>query len=127
MLRTFAAAVLLSFSALAQPAPVSQFLLRLEPVRSDLTPQNMTDDERRIGGQHFAYLQSLLADGKLTFAGQAFDPKGFWGIVIVNAADADTARTILNSDPAIKGKLLRGDVIPFRTVLERRTEPPAKE
>src|ERR1700681_2767031 len=104
MPRTLVLTLLLSFSALAQPAPVSQFLLRLEPVRSDFSPQNMTDDERRIGGQHFAYLQGLLADGKLTFAGQAFDPKGFWGIAIVNATDADSARTILNSDPAIKGK-----------------------
>lgn len=126
MLRILAAAVLVSLSALAQPATISQFLLRLEPVRNDF-PQNMTDEERRLGGQHFAYLQSLLAEGKLTFAGQALDPKGFWGFAIINASGAEAAQAILNGDPGIKGKLMRGEVIPFRTVLERRAEAaPAK-
>jgi hypothetical protein len=44
MFRVFAVAVLLSASALAQPAPARQFLFRLEPVRVDFTPQNMKED-----------------------------------------------------------------------------------
>ena len=116
MIRVFAIAVLLSASALAQPAPARQFLFRLQTVRADFTLQNMTEDEQKIVGRHVAYLQGLLADGKLTFAGQAFDPKGFWGIVVVNAADLDAATALMNGDPAVKEKLVRGEAIPFRTV-----------
>ena len=107
-------------SALPQPAPVvRQFLLRIEPVRKDFTLQNMNDEERRITGEHFAYLQNLFAQGKLTFAGQAFDPKGLFGIIIVNAPDQEAATALLNGDPTVKSKIFRGEAIPFRTVLER--------
>ena len=110
-------------SALAQPAPVvRQFLLRIEPVRKDFTLQNMNDDERRITGEHFAYLKELVDQGKLTFAGQAFDPKGLWGIIVVNAPDQEAATTLLNGDPTMKSKIFRGEVIPFRTVFQRGAE-----
>lgn len=118
----------MSASALAQPAPVvQQFLLRLEPVRKDLTLQNMNDDERRITGEHAAYLKELIDQGKLAFAGQVFDPKGLWGILIVNAADQEAATALLNGDPTIKAKVFRGEVIPFRTVFQRGAESTHKE
>lgn len=119
--------VLVSVPALAQPVAVHQFLLRLEPVRKDFSLQNLTVEERRIVGEHFAYLQSLQADGKLMLAGQAFDAnRGFWGILIVNTSDPEVAGAIMNADPAIKQKLVRGEVIPFRTVLLRPPDPPGK-
>jgi uncharacterized protein YciI len=88
----------------------------------------MTEAERPILARHVAYPNSLLAAGTLTFAGQAFDPKGLFGIIVVKAADSDAASAILNGDPTIKNKLFRGEVIPFHTVFERRcppAEPPA--
>ena len=81
--------------------------------------QNMTEEEGQIAGQHFAYLQGLHADGKLTFAGQVLDPKGLWGIIIVNAPDQEAANAILNGDPTIKAKMFRGEAIPFRTVFDK--------
>jgi uncharacterized protein YciI len=123
MLRTLLLAILMSASALAQPAPVvRQFLLRIEPVRKDFTLQNMNDDERRITGEHFAYLKSLFDQGRLAFAGQVLDPKGLWGIIVVNAPDQEAATALLNSDPTMKSKIFRGEVIPFRTVFERGAE-----
>jgi uncharacterized protein YciI len=125
MLRTLLLAILMSASALAQPAPVArQFLLRIEPVRKDFTLQNMNDDERRIAGEHFAYLKSLFDQGRLAFAGQVLDPKGLWGIIVVNAPDQEAATALLNGDPTIKSKIFRGEVIPFRTVFERGAEKP---
>ena len=103
---------------LAQPVQVRQFLLRLEPVRKDFNLKNLTDDERRVVGLHFAHLQRLKADGKLIVAGQAFEPnRGFWGILIVSAPDSESAAALMNADPAIKEKLVPGEVIPFRRVL----------
>lgn len=126
MLRTLVLSILLSVSALAQSVPVRQFLLRIEPARREFTLQNMTEEERRIVGEHVAYLQSLLAEGKLTFAGQVLDPKGLWGIIIVNAPDMDAATALLNGDPTVKTKLFRGEAIPFRTVFERAPGPGPK-
>jgi uncharacterized protein YciI len=128
MLRTLSLAILMSLSALAQPAPVvRQFLVRLEPVRKDFTLQNMTDEERRITGEHAAYLKDLIDQGKLAFAGQVFDSKGLWGILVVNAPDQDAATALLNGDPTIKAKVFRGEVIPFRTVFQRGAESTPRE
>jgi uncharacterized protein YciI len=88
---------------------------------------NMTEEERPIIGAHAAYLAGLLNDGKLTFAGQAFDPKGLFGIIVVNAPDMDSAAALMNADSALKSKMFRGEVIPFRTVFQRACESPKKE
>ncbi|MBZ5728730.1 MAG: YciI family protein [Acidobacteriia bacterium] len=125
--RTLLLAVLMSLSALAQSVPVRQFLLRIEPVRKDFTLQNMNEDERRIAGEHVAYLQSLMAEEKLTFAGQVLDPKGLWGIIIVNAPDQEAANALLNGDPTIKAKMFRGEAIPFRTVFARAAPASPKQ
>jgi len=103
-------------AAAAQTEPVSHYLLRMEPVRQDLTPQNLTEAEHAVIAKHAVYLQSLIQQGKLTLAGQALDPNGFWGIIIVNASGAEAATAILNGDPAVQAKIFRGRVIPFRIV-----------
>ena len=122
MKRLFALFLLISACLLAQPAPQQHFLIKYEPVRKDFGLQTLTDDERRIVGEHFAYLQRLQTDGKLVLAGQAYDPKGFWGILILNTPDAQGAAELMKADPAVKQNLVRGDVIPFRTVLMKVPE-----
>jgi uncharacterized protein YciI len=112
-------------AALAQPAGTGQFLLRIEPTRTGFTLQNMTPEEGKLAGAHAQYLKSLLDSGKMTLAAQVFDPKGLWGIVIVNAADRETARALLDADPMIKGNTFRGEVLPVRVVFEKPAEPPS--
>jgi len=119
-------ATLLSASAFAQPPMVGQYLLRVEPVRAGFTFQNMTDDERRLLTEHAAYLKGLLDQGKLTLAGQAFDPKGLFGIIVVNASNPQEAAALLNGDPGVKGKVFRGEAVPFRTVFFSAAAPAAK-
>ncbi len=125
MLRTILSAILLCASALAQTAPTRDFLFRIEPARKDFSLQNITEAERPILAQHGAYLHGLHAAGTMIFAGQAFDPKGFFGIIVVKAADLDAATAIMNADPAIKSKLFHGEVIPFRAVFEKPCAAPA--
>ncbi|MBZ5617140.1 MAG: hypothetical protein LAQ69_00205 [Acidobacteriia bacterium] len=48
-----------------------------------------------------------------------------FGIYVVNAPDSESAKAILAGDPLIKGKLFTGEAIPFRTVFERGSPPPA--
>ena len=127
MFRTLILSFLVAVPLLAQPAPLRQFLLRIEPVRKDFTLANMTAEELPVISGHAAYLAGLLKEGKLTLAGQAFHPEGLFGIIVVNAPDADAAAALMNADPALKSKMFRGEVIPFRTVFQRACESPKKE
>ena len=121
MLRRLVIALLICGAVAQAQAPVQkQFLLRIEPVRKDFTLFNMTADERKIAWDHFQYLKSLHAEGKVALAAQVFDPKGFWGVIIVNAADLAAATEILNGDPTIKTGMFRGEVMPTRVVLDMR-------
>jgi uncharacterized protein YciI len=127
MLRAGFLVIVMAVPALAQTAqraPLSQFLLRIEPVRAGFTLQNMTEEEQKAAVAHLAYLRGLFAEGTLTLAGQAFDPKGFFGIIVVNAPDQEAASRLLHDDPFLKGNLFRGDVVPFRGVLERGAPDP---
>jgi uncharacterized protein len=119
MLRTIVLTVVLSLSALAQSAPVHQFLIRLQPVRKNFSLANMTDQERPILNRHLEYLRGLFAEGKVVVAGQVLDPKGLWGLVVVEAPDQEAANAILNGDPTIKNRIFRGDAVPFNLVFER--------
>jgi len=127
MLRASFLFMVMAVSALAQTAPqapVRQFLLRIEPVRAGFTLQNMTEEEQKTAVAHLAYLKGLFAEGKLTLAGQAFDPKGFFGLIVVNAPDLESASRLLHGDPFVKANLFRGEVMPFRGVLERGAPDP---
>jgi hypothetical protein len=39
----------------------------------------------------------------------------------------DSATALMSADPALKSKIFRGEVIPFRTVFQRACESPKKE
>jgi len=104
--------------------PPRQFLLRIEPLRAGFALNNMTPEEMGLAQQHAAYLKGLLDGGQLALAGQAFPAGGLFGIIIVNAPDAAAAQELLEGDPAVKGRLFRGEVIPFRTVFARPAAPP---
>ena len=124
MRKLFLSLAFFSGAVMSQPA-TGQFLLRIEPTRAGFTLHNMTAEEARLASQHVQYLKSLLDSGKLTLAAQAFDPKGLWGIIIVNAPDVETARALLDGDPMVKAKMFRGEAIPVRVVFEKPAEAPA--
>jgi len=127
MRKVISVLALLSGAALAQPAATDQFLLRIEPTRAGFTLQNMTPEEAALATRHVRYLKSLLDAGKLGLAAQVFDPKGLWGIVIVNAPDLAAARALLEADPMVNGKTFRGEALPVRVVLQQPADsaPPA--
>ncbi|QOY88964.1 YciI family protein [Paludibaculum fermentans] len=108
----------------AQTPPVRQFLLQIEPVRADFALSNVTAEEMPVLQAHAAYLRELLASGKLVSAGQAFQPKRLFGLIVVEAPDAAAAQQILDADPAVKNKVFRGEVIPYRTVVQRQPAAP---
>jgi uncharacterized protein YciI len=82
----------------------------------------MSAEEARLATQHVQYLGSLLDSGRLCLAAQVFDPKGFWGIVIVNAPDRQAAQALLDADPMVKANMFGGEAIPLRVVLQKSVE-----
>ncbi|MBN9659062.1 MAG: hypothetical protein J0H49_12835 [Acidobacteria bacterium] len=124
MLRRFLLILPLCAGLSAQPPATRQFLLQVEPVREDFALNNATAEEMPVLQAHGAYLRGLLAAGKLVSAGQAFHPRRLFGLIVVEAPDAAAAQAILDADPAVKNKVFRGEVIPYRTVMQRQPAAP---
>lgn len=124
MLRRFLFVLPICATLFAQAPPARQFLLQIEPVRADFALSNVTAEEIPVLQAHGAYLRELLAAGKLVYAGQAFQPKRLFGLIVVEAPDAAAAQAILDADPAVKNKVFRGEVIPYRTVIQRQPAEP---
>jgi uncharacterized protein YciI len=76
-----------------------------------------SDDELRIMSEHFAYLQSLLEAGTLIMAGPALDAA--FGLVVYEADDEATARSIMTSDPSVAQGVMGASLHPYRTSLLR--------
>ena len=78
----------------------------------------MTDDERAVWGTHFERLQRLLADGVMILVGPTLGRINT-GIAVFEAPDEESARRIMDEDPAIASGIARGELRPFRVSLLR--------
>ncbi len=94
------------------------FLYRIRPTRPAMLSEGPTPDEARIVGEHFAYLQGLLADGRLYMAGRT-DTTGpqTHGLALFRADSPEQAQAVLDADPAVRQGVMVGEVFPFRLAL----------
>jgi uncharacterized protein YciI len=74
----------------------------------------MTPRESALVDEHFAYWKSEFAKGTLLFGGPVLDPKGVFGVLVIEAATEEEARRIASSDPSVKGGVNRIEVAPMR-------------
>ena len=76
------------------------------------------DFESRIVSEHFYYLKQLTKDGVVILAGrtQNTDNSSF-GIVLFNAETVEAAREIMMNDPAVKNKVFRAELFPYKMAL----------
>ena len=79
----------------------------------------MTEDERAVWGTHFERLQRLLAEGVMILAGPTLGRINT-GIAVFEAPDEESARRIMDEDPAIASGIARGELRPFRAAYVRR-------
>jgi uncharacterized protein len=95
-----------------------QFLYRIQPVRPDVLTGGSTEYESQIIKEHFSYLKQLTEDAVVFLAGRTTntDTSSF-GIVILNAESEDAARQIMNNDPAVKNRVFRTELFPYRMAL----------
>lgn len=97
-----------------------EFIYVFEAVRPELItdPDAWTEEDTRIAGEHFAYLQKATKDGIVILAGRSLDGEGP-AVVIFEADSEDRARGFLEADPFVAGGLMRAKLHPFRAALVR--------
>ena len=98
-----------------------QFLYQFDPVRPEMVtdPDAWTDEDNRIGAEHFAYLKRATELGIVVLAGRSLDGVGP-AVVIFEALSEEEARSFMNSDPFVAGGLMRASLHPFRAALVRK-------
>jgi uncharacterized protein YciI len=96
---------------------MSEWIFFLHTPREDFAA-TMTDDEKRVWGEHFERLQRALDDGTLILAGPTLG-KINTGIGVFEAPDEETARRFLDEDPTITSGYATGELRPFRATFLR--------
>jgi uncharacterized protein YciI len=100
--------------------PKEQFIYVFDPVRPELVtdPNAWTEEDTRIAGEHFAYLQKATQDGVVILAGRSLDGEGP-AVVILEADSEESAWSFVQADPFVAGGLMRTTLHPFRAALIR--------
>lgn len=93
------------------------FFLRLNAPRPTF-PADITDAERAVMNEHGAYWRVLTEKGTAVVFGPVLDPKGVFGMAVVEVANEAEARALADGDPTTRAKLGTWDVMamPVATV-----------
>jgi len=93
----------------------SLFLYRIQPARSEMLSEGSTTDEKTVIAEHFAYLDGLTQSGTVHLAGRTLTTDyASFGIVIFSAASEEAARAVVRDDPAVRARVMRAELYPFR-------------
>ena len=94
------------------------YLYKIQPVRPGMLTEGSTESESRTVSEHFDYLKDLTEKGTVMLAGrtQNKDYSSF-GIVIFKAESEEKAREIMNNDPAVKNRVFRAELFPYKSSL----------
>jgi uncharacterized protein YndB with AHSA1/START domain len=103
----------------APEAPRSYFLVRLLAPRPTFM-MDMNDAERRGMTEHVGYWKKMLEQGVAVAFGPVADPKGGWGVGIVELADPSEMKRIEQDDPAVRILGLRYEVLPMVRAVVRK-------
>lgn len=80
---------------------MAHFLYKLIPPRPTF-PSDMTEDEGAIMQEHFGYWGNLISERRAVVYGPVLDPKGTYGVAVVEVEDEAAAQRIAEGDPAIR-------------------------
>ena len=97
--------------------PVAEWIYFIHAPREDFAA-TMTEEEQAVWGTHFERLQRLLAEGVMILVGPTLGRINT-GIAVFEAPDEESARRIMDEDPAIASGIARGELRPFRVSLLR--------
>ena len=103
----------------ATPAPKLRFLLKLVPPRTTFA-NDMTPEEGKLMQQHADYWKAQFATGCVLIIGPVLDPKGVWGMAVLETETEDEARTLAMNDPSVKAGLNKVELSPMRVFLMKK-------
>src|SRR5207302_9228675 len=86
-----------------------RFLFRLISPRPTF-PMDMTESERKVMGEHVSYWTALRDKGIAIVFGPVLDPKGVWGVAVVETPDQATARALVANHPVEKTGFVRIEI-----------------
>ncbi len=89
-----------------------QFLATAKPKRENWM-QNITEVEKAVMAQHFAYANQLFSEGKIVFGGACLD--GALGIIVYKAESEEAAFEMFENDPLVKSGIMDTEFHRFRT------------
>ena len=95
-----------------------EYLYKIQPVRPEMLTEGPTPFEQQTMSDHFERLKELMVKGVVILAGrtQNTDYSSF-GIVLFNAETIEAAREIMLNDPAVKNKVFRAELFPYKMAL----------
>jgi uncharacterized protein len=97
---------------------MKQFLCKLIPPRPTFT-QDMTEVERKIMQEHVDYWKDLSNRRVAIIFGPVLDPKGTWGVAIVEVASEPEAHILGRNDPAVQAGFIF-EIYPMPGVILRK-------
>ena len=95
------------------PAPKQRFFLKLIPPRPTFA-DDMTTAEEKLMQEHADYWAAEFTKGTVLIIGPVFDPKGAWGMAVLETSTEDEARTLAMNDPTVKAGLNKVEISPMR-------------
>ena len=69
--------------------------------------------------QHAAYWAGQFKSGKVLLIGPVMDPKGAFGMAVLECTEAE-AQTMANNDPSVTGGLNKIEVMPMRVFMRKQ-------
>jgi uncharacterized protein YndB with AHSA1/START domain/uncharacterized protein YciI len=96
------------------------YLLRLIPPRPSFA-QDMSEQERRVMMEHVVYWQAHTNANEVVAYGPVADPKGGWGVAIVEVDGEARVKKLTDEDPVMVHALgARYEILPMPRVVLRR-------
>ena len=103
----------------AAASPKLCFLLKLVPPRTTFA-DDMTPEEGKLMRQHADYWKTQFATGVVLIIGPVLDPKGVWGMAVLETATEEEARTLAMNDPSVKAGLNKVELSPMQLFLMKK-------
>lgn len=98
-----------------QRSRVKYFFYKLIPPRPTF-PSDITEAEGKVMQEHTAYWKGLVDSGVVVVVGPVADPKGVYGLAIIEAESEEAVAQIKANDPVMKG--VAGFVVEIHPMIE---------
>ena len=90
------------------------YLYRLLPPRPTFGPADMSPEEAEVMQRHGAYWQEQVERDVAVAFGPVLDPKGSWGLALLDLDDEDAARGAADDDPAVQSGTCTYELLPMQ-------------